>query len=146
MKTKTIRLIPLLAGLALWGGAVAGATALSSTQAHAQRHQNRLTGDELRATSKDNLFDAIRALRPNWMARRGRGSISTMEYVKVYRDGMQQGPPAVMRDMNLEEVTEVTYLSASDATTRYGTGHESGAILISTRPVSTASSTTGPRR
>jgi hypothetical protein len=141
MDTKTLRALTLVSGIALWSGAAAVATALTSTAAHAQRQQTRLTGEEIRATNKDNLFDAVRALRPNWTARRGRGSLSVAEYVKVYVDGMQQGPPAVMRQMNLQEVTEVTYLSAADATTRYGTGHESGAILISTRPVASAANT-----
>jgi hypothetical protein len=144
MTTNTFRVLSLLTGLTLWSGAAAAATALTSTSAQAQRHQNRLTGEEIRATNKDNLFDAIRSLRPNWMARRGRGSLTVAEYVKVYVDGMQLGPPIAMREMNLTEVTEAVYLSASDATTRYGTGHESGAILISTRPVSpTAGTNTG---
>lgn len=137
MSMKTFRALALAAALCAWGGAAA------AQQTTGTRDRDRLSGDEIRATNKDNLFDAIRALRPQWMNRRGRGTILGQEFVVVYRDGFAEGPPAVMREMNLQEVTEVVYLNAADATTRYGTGHQNGAILISTRSVTPAPNRTG---
>ena len=59
-----------------------------------------------------------------WSAQRG---------IKVYLDGVVFGGVESLATISAREVLEVHWLSAFDATTRYGTGHVNGAIEVTTR-------------
>ena len=43
---------------------------------------------------------------------------------------MQFGSLEALYSMHVNDVTHVRYLSPADATTRFGTGHAGGAILV----------------
>lgn len=51
----------------------------------------------------------------------------------VYLDGVRYGRVESLRNLNLEEIREIEFIDAGDATTRFGTDHLGGAILIRTR-------------
>ena len=53
--------------------------------------------------------------------------------VVVYLNGMRYGGVRSLTTLSAEAVGDITYMNASDATTRFGTGHSGGAILIRTR-------------
>jgi len=93
---------------------------------------NTLTGDEIRETSEENLYLAISRLRPRWLQTRARGSLTFGESTGpiVYLFGMQHGPVSTLSTMNVNEVNRVDFLSPIDATTRFGTGHVGGVILV----------------
>jgi hypothetical protein len=48
----------------------------------------------------------------------------------VYLDGVKIGDVTALETLNREQVGSIRLLSASDATTRFGTGHPVGAIVI----------------
>jgi hypothetical protein len=48
----------------------------------------------------------------------------------VYVDGGYRGEPYVLRELRSEGIAEIAYLDASSATTRFGTGHDNGAIMV----------------
>jgi hypothetical protein len=49
-------------------------------------------------------------------------------------DGAErQGGLQVLRGLPVADIEEMLYMSASEATTRYGTGHPNGLILIMTK-------------
>ena len=93
---------------------------------------NELTGDEIRQSTAENLHDAIRQLRPRWLRTRGRASFTAPESTipVVYANEMQFGSLEALYSMHVNDVTHVRYLSPADATTRFGTGHAGGAILV----------------
>ena len=91
-----------------------------------------LTGAQVRQTSAENLYDALLELRPQWLRPRPRSSIrygAAAEPV-VYLYGLRYGPSRTMYDMNVGTVRSVQYISPIDATTRYGTDHSGGVILV----------------
>ena len=47
-------------------------------------------------------------------------------------DGSRRGSSADLSSMMAPEIEQMEYMSASDATNRYGTGHAGGAILVQT--------------
>ena len=47
-------------------------------------------------------------------------------------DGVPQ-PFEVMENMPATEIIDVEFISAADATTRFGTGYPNGAILVTTQ-------------
>lgn len=99
------------------------------------RNSNFISQDELAGAQHSNLYDAIYALRPTFLRSRGRHSFDPgqSEFPLVYQDGQRYGELDVLKGMSLETVKSVRFLSASDATTKYGTNHTSGVIEVTTR-------------
>ena len=90
---------------------------------------NLITAEELANYSSLTCFEVIQRLRPRWLQRRG----SEQDPV-VYQDGNRVGSAGdVLSGMIVTDVQSMRYLDASNATTRYGTGHGAGAIEITTR-------------
>ncbi len=54
----------------------------------------------------------------------------TPAYAEVYVDGLRYGPLESLYQISTNTIERIEYLSALDATTRYGTGHMGGAILV----------------
>jgi hypothetical protein len=86
-----------------------------------------VTRAELATVDGLTAYDAIMRLRPIYLY--GRGGY----YPKVYVDGLHYGEMASLRDLWAGDIEEIQYLHAADATTRFGTGHTGGAILVFTR-------------
>lgn len=51
----------------------------------------------------------------------------------LYVDGIAIAEFDALHDIPLADVLDVTFLSGADATTRFGTGHVGGALLVRTR-------------
>lgn len=97
--------------------------------------RNVLTQEEIARVNASTAFDAIRQLRPEFLRTRGGGSIQNpgQEYAVVYINGVRAGDLNALNSVRASDVQEVRYMSASEATTRYGTGHAGGVIEIRTR-------------
>jgi hypothetical protein len=93
---------------------------------------NVLTGDQIRETNVGNLYDALRRLRPQWLRARGSGSIvspgSTVPI--VYVSGIQRGELRTLQNVGVDQVQRVEFIDGRDATTRFGTGHGGGVIMV----------------
>ncbi|MFN2398061.1 MAG: hypothetical protein ABR543_05365 [Gemmatimonadaceae bacterium] len=94
-----------------------------------------ITSRELEAVHATDLGEAVRILRPTWL--RGRGPQSIRAAVPslpvVYVDGMRVGDAGWLRNIPTASAAEVRFISAADATTRWGNGHSSGVILVITK-------------
>jgi hypothetical protein len=103
--------------------------------APAQSRRDRLVADEIGATGAANLHDAVSQLRPRWLRRYSPISLQDPEAgdVVVYLDGTKMGGPDALRQLSVDGVVEVQYLSGPNATTRFGPDHVGGAILVRTR-------------
>ena len=93
-----------------------------------RRSWSVITFQELDGLDAVDCYEAIQRLRPWWI-----------------RTGPRRGMPRVvlngvplradvhpLRGMLINGVREIRFLSALDATTRFGTGYVSGAILVTT--------------
>jgi outer membrane cobalamin receptor len=89
----------------------------------------------LEATTARNAHDLVQTLRPQWLRGRGATSLRSTEPTLpvVYVDGMRFGAVETLRQIGIESVTRIEYMSAADATNRYGTGHGGGVIHVQTR-------------
>lgn len=114
--------IALLAGCASAGGSGSSGG-----------NRNVLTAEELRTETAQTLEDAIRQQRPQWLQIRGVTSMNNQGDIVVYQDGNRMGGREVLRGIPVTVVESVRFLSAGEATTRYGTGHAHGAIVVVTR-------------
>jgi hypothetical protein len=98
----------------------------------ASSNPNLLTGDQLRETNVGNVYDALRRLRPQWLRTRGASSIVSPEATEpvVYVSGIRRGEPRTLQNVNVDQVRSVQFIDARDATTRFGTGHGGGVIMV----------------
>ena len=123
------RCLMLAAALSL-----AACASTSQTAPATGGNRSMLTTAELREESASRTLDEIiRQRRPMWLNARGTASLQGGDEIVVYRDGVPTGGPAVLRTMVAETVESVQFLPAADATTRFGTGHSLGAILVVSR-------------
>lgn len=111
-------------------------TACASTGTSSTRgNRNLITAEELRAEPQGTLYEAVQRLRPRWLQNRGITSARAMRPTppQVYMDNAPMGSVGAMRGISVADVEQVQFMNANDATTRFGTGHDGGAILVSTR-------------
>jgi hypothetical protein len=96
---------------------------------------DRLTQDELADFQRGSVLDAIQRLRPRWLRARGAGSFrsSQGDFAAVVIDDQPAADWGALRTLDVEDVDRIIYLSASDATTRYGTGYPGGVIQVYTK-------------
>lgn len=90
---------------------------------------NLLTAREIAATPAVDAYDAIQRLRPAFLRSRSTASRSNA-YAVVYVDGIRKGSLEALRLIRADEVAEIRYLNAMDATTRYGMNVEAGVIQV----------------
>lgn len=128
----------LLAGAALGGGCTRphdfGAEGDEQT-APMSYARERITAEEIAATQASDAYEVTRLLRPGWLA--GRGPLSLRPDVSpfpaVYVDDQRMGGLEWLRTIPAESVTEIRFVSAADATTRWGRGNAAGVILVTTK-------------
>ena len=101
---------------------------------------NLITSELLREADAEglNVYQIIERNRPQWL-RAGRGA-PTLGYAaggeafaRAVLDGVWYGEINDLGRLNTVEVESIEYMSASDATTRFGTGYSGGAILVRMR-------------
>lgn len=126
------RLLPLLCLAVLLFPA--GVAAQDTTKApKVKRNPDLISQQEIEASpdASDTGFALVRQLRPNWLRQRGLSSIrSTTPQVQVYVSGLRRGGPSALEDVPRTSIKEMQRLNGADASSRYGTGHESGVILV----------------
>jgi len=99
------------------------------------RDANFITTEEIVASQTTNVYDAIKNLRPMFLRSRGQTTFdpSIVQTAVVFVDGQRFGSVETLRTMPVVQVTSIRFLTASDATTKYGTGYTAGVIEVSTR-------------
>ena len=136
-----------LARAVLVVGAVIGAAACASSPSSGpttaegagvrpRRDPNVITAEELAGRPTLNARQAIEQLRPQFLRTRGTttlGNAAAGDVIWVYVDGTRMGDLSVLNNITVPEIREIRYLSPSEATNRWGTGHVQGAILITRR-------------
>ncbi len=104
---------------------VGGATATSSTQ------RQLITRSELETVQAATAFDAIRRLRPHFLsARRAEIGRQALVMPVVYLDGQRLGELRTLEQIQLRVVLEIQYYSPTEASMRWGLGHDGGVIHV----------------
>jgi hypothetical protein len=112
-------------------GACAGA---SGDGTRASAPANLITREMVEQTHVSTAFELVQNVRPRWLQDRGPTSLDgSRTPVQIYLDGSRYGGPEALQAISLDAIEEMRYLGAADATTRFGTGHGGGVILVTTR-------------
>jgi len=113
--------------------AVTGSACAAGSQGPA-RSGSVITRAELEAVPVSSAYDAVQRLRPQWLSRPAAPTLQPgSNPVMVYVDRHPFGTVENLRGLSTEQIERIEFVPARDATTRYGTGHPSGAIEITTR-------------
>ena len=122
-------LLVLLAGLTL--AACSGNRSSDSPT----RQRDLISAEEIAALNVATAFDVVRQLRPEFLRTRGTMSLREAggEYAVVYMNGMRLGGPDQLHQIRASDVHTIRYIGASDATTRWGTGHTGGVIEVTVK-------------
>ncbi len=122
---RRIRLLSLLAIVV-----IAGACASSGGSSRPRRDRNLITTAEFaELPGLSTALQVVERLRPAWLRPRGRSGLPT-----VYRNNSRWGQnPAALANISVENVQEIRFLSATDATMRWGASVGGTVILVTTR-------------
>ncbi|NJD11644.1 MAG: hypothetical protein FIB01_14825 [Gemmatimonadetes bacterium] len=77
------------------------------------------------------VYEAIEAMRANWLVVRGTDSFSTPSQIWVYYDANRLGGVETLRSVRVNDVAYIRHYNGIDATTRWGVGHSAGVIYVS---------------
>ncbi len=129
MGTRILAVLAACLFLPFLGACAAGAGGSTSVS------PNLITREMINESYEDNAFDIVRRHRSRWLQRPGPSRLdgSGSAEIQVYLDGTHYGGLRSLQNIAANSIDEIRYMSASDATTRYGTGHAAGAIVIATR-------------
>ena len=86
-----------------------------------------ITSQELQQVPADDLYEAVQQLRPAWLSRRSGQS------PQVFVNGAPRGGLDELRTFRPENASELRFINAADATTRWGTGYTAGVIDVTMR-------------
>ncbi len=121
--------------LVMAGSLIVLAQACASTgtgEGGVRRDPDLIVAEELANYSTMMLADAIRQLRPRWMNVRGAPSLEFGgdRRVPVVVDGGAPQDWGILDSLRPDQVQEVRFHSAADATMRWGTGFPNGLIEV----------------
>lgn len=138
----------LRAGLILALGAFALPVKATAQETRKKYERDVITREEIRDRAPDvkTALEVVQRLRPHFLRERATGSITTplnstgdrnpaavRQPVQLYVNGAKSGFAAFsLQEIQAAAVVDILYLNASDATTRFGTGHDNGAIIVRT--------------
>jgi hypothetical protein len=91
-----------------------------------------ITRDEMLKGNYTSLYDAVAALRANWLQARGPDSFTNPSIVWVYVDGARVGDVSVLKEMQPLRVNSVRFYDGPSATARWGVDNGAGVIHVST--------------
>ena len=109
--------------------------AASPEDHRARTDRNVITRAEIGPVEQLSAYEVVTTLRRQWLF--GRGALAANdglpEAPRVYVEGVRVGTCEVLKGIAASTVNELRFLDARDATTRFGTGHTAGAILVTLR-------------
>ena len=96
---------------------------------------NLITQEQIELLPDGTAFSIIQRFRSGWLRARTQATLSSAEpeYAVVYLDDMRYGEIDTLGGISANQIQTIQFISAQDATTRYGTGYMGGIIRINTR-------------
>ncbi|MFN0182005.1 MAG: hypothetical protein ACKVZ0_24645 [Gemmatimonadales bacterium] len=111
------------------------------SQPKKKREANLISFEEIEAVRGQmaTAYDIVSRLRPQYLRGRGANSFGNAAGGKrtalpqVVLDGSPYGEIATLSQISAMLVKEIRFLGTGDASIKYGTGYDGGAIVVSTR-------------
>ncbi|HEY9227093.1 MAG TPA: hypothetical protein VIP11_10630 [Gemmatimonadaceae bacterium] len=107
----------------------------SATASAPRTDRSILSHEQLGDHRYSNAYDAVEALRSNWLNTRGTDSFRNPSQVRVYLDNVSLGDVQTLKTIAISAVVYIRYFDGVTATSRWGLNHGAGVIYVSTRPL-----------
>lgn len=135
---RSVLLVAVTLALGACGGGAGSGASPTTEPRRIRGPADLITEAEIAAGSYQTALEAVQNLRPNMLVPRGVGSDESglraaSVSIVVYMDDVRLGEAQSMVNIPASRVKEIRFVNARDATTRYGTGHSSGVILVTTK-------------
>lgn len=143
-----LRLACIVAIVAL-GAAACSSAAPTTSGGGPKPGPNLITADEIARANVQNAYEAVQKLRPSMLRQRqiasadGQGGVRSGSRpsgtgvsageVVVYMDNTRVGNVEQLRQISVSSISAVRYFSASEAQTKWGSGHAGGVIEVLTK-------------
>lgn len=113
---------------------VACAAASTSARPVGSAGRDVITAAEIVASRVTDVYQAVYQLRPEFLRRRGVTTVPSLASprIVVYLDHLEFGYAESLRNIPLERVRTIRYVSRHEADLRWGRQHPAGAIEVST--------------
>lgn len=111
----------------------AGGCASTGSSSSAGASRDEITREQLAEMPEVSAYDAIRRTQARWLRPRGAGTSMNLdpEDIAVYIDDQRDpGGLSVLRSFRTNQLEKIEYFDSRRATTRWGTGHPAGAIVL----------------
>jgi len=128
------RSVLAIATMLIFGVACASSGASSTSATRTERDVILQAEISSRAADASNAYQIIQKLRPQMLRSRGptdRSGETTLP--RVYLDNANLGDVSYLPNINASQVGDIRFFNSRDATTRWGTGHMGGVIMIVTK-------------
>jgi hypothetical protein len=91
-----------------------------------------ITREMIDDPGSQTAFTIVQRFRPRWLSPRTQGTITNPEpsFAQVYVDDVRFGPLDGLHSVDGTQIERIEYMSSLDATTRFGGGHDGGAIMV----------------
>lgn len=110
------------------------ACAVGARESGPSSTRNLITRAELDELNADDVMEAVSILRPHWLRFRPMRTPGTPNpVVGVVVDGQPRGSRSDLAQIPIGTVERILFMTAADATIRFGTGFTGGAIVVTTR-------------
>ncbi|MEP7381994.1 MAG: hypothetical protein ABI910_09930 [Gemmatimonadota bacterium] len=92
--------------------------------------------NEIAKTNALNAYDAVRLLRPAFLTGRGPSTLLRVRESStspvIYLDNQRFGDATTLRNIPVDGIIEIRFMSATQAQVKWGSDHPAGAILVLT--------------
>jgi hypothetical protein len=114
--------------------ATLGCASSSAAPSQPREDRNKITAQQLARITADNAYDAVRLLQPQWLEDRGANTFNGPPATAVvFIDGARVGDLEHLRNVQINSVSEIRYLTSGEASNRYGMGLARGVIEVITK-------------
>jgi hypothetical protein len=132
---RTVEVMPTEVGLMAWTPGLGDVPVVERELPVVSPGRDVITYSELEAANVSTAAEAIQRLRPQFLRPKGSRSLGqeSSAYPVLYVDASRVEELNALHAISIRTVQEIRYYSPAEATSRWGTGHEYGAILVVSR-------------
>ena len=135
MKRHVLGTVMMIGGVILAAGCATQRNSAAGVPEVEARDRNVLTGEEMERAAGDgaDVHEAIAKLRPHFLRQRAMTVSGKNMGIAVYVGNTPYGGVEALKGLRPMAVRQVRYLTGSEATTLFGTGHAEGALVVTLR-------------